>query len=226
MGKVYRWKSNVRITQYKEVKEVPERTLLVRREQDQHFVPSFAKEGDVGLDLPVKIKIDIEKHNRLREVMIYYCSCDGIKQNVDMSKYLYPNGVTKRKCPNIEYENLPFVEIPPKSWCELPAALSVKLPDDAWGLIKGRSSTSWKKHLEVVTSTIDPGYTGLLGTLVRNPNDFNVRVFEFDPDKGIGDKLAQLILIPIYPLRTIGITDFLPETKRGSTGFGSTNGGK
>jgi dUTPase len=227
MGKVYRWRSNVRIVQYQQVKEVPERTLLVCRENDQQFVPSFAKEGDVGLDLPVKIKIDDKllgrKHDRLREVTIYYCTCDGMKQNVDMSKYIYPNGATKKECPGIEYENLPFVEIPPKSWCELPAALSFKLPDDAWGFIKGRSSSSWKKHLEVVPSTIDPGYVGLLGTLVRNPNDFNVRVFEYDPDKGIGDRLAQLILVPIYPLRTIGITDVLPETKRGITGFGSSN---
>jgi dUTPase len=186
-------------------------TLLVRRDPDQDFYPRFAKKGDVGIDLPVKININLIKFakgkrtpGKLRAVMTH----------PDLKHYVYPNGT--------EEDPHPFLEVPSLGWAEIPAGISVKLPDDAWGLVKTRSCTAWKQHLIVSTSTIDPGYTGLLGTLVYNPNYFPVRVYEYDPKTGKGDKLSQLILIPVYPLQKIVIVDNLPETERGDTGFGSS----
>ncbi len=132
----------------------------------------------------------------------------------DLKQYVFPKGV--------EGDPHPFLEVPALGWAEIPAGLSVKLPDDAWGYIKTRSCTAWKQHLIVSASTIDPGYTGLLGTLVYNPNFFPVRVYEYDSKTGKGDKLSQLILIPIYPLSKIVMVDTLPETERGDTGFGSS----
>lgn len=186
-------------------------TLLLKQDPDQNFVPNFSKEGDVGLDLPVKIVIDRikfgnsgEEPGKLRSPLLY----------PDLKHFIFPEG--DDEC------DTPFMEVPAFGWAEVPSALSVKLPDDAWGLLKTRSSTAWKKHLLVVTSTIDSGYTGLLGTLVYNPNQKPVRIYEYNPETGEGDCLSQLILIPRYDLREIVLTDKLPETNRGSTGFGST----
>jgi dUTPase len=187
--------------------------LYVRREPDQSFIPRFAKTGDVGLDLPVKINIDqikfdtesgSEKPDKLRSVMLY----------PELKQYIYPNGFNNDGCP--------CLDIPAFGWAEIPSALAVKLPDDAWGLIKTRSCTAWKQHLMVSCSTIDPGYTGLLGTLVYNPNHVPVRVYEYNTETGVGDRLSQLILIPIYPLHKIILVDYLPKTDRGTTGFGSS----
>jgi len=187
--------------------------LYVRREPDQSFIPRFAKPGDVGLDLPVKINVDLIKFDtesgsvkpdKLRSVMLY----------PELKQYIYPNGINN--------DGFPCLDIPAFGWAEIPSALSVKLPDDAWGLIKTRSCTAWKQHLMVSCSTIDPGYIGLLGTLVYNPNHTPVRVYEYNPETGKGDRLSQLILIPIYPLHKIVLVDYLPKTDRGTTGFGSS----
>ena len=61
-----------------------------------------------------------------------------------------------------------------------------------------------------------------MGTLVYNPNQTPVRVYEYDPETKTGDCLSQLILIPKYDLKRIILTSKLPDTKRGTTGFGST----
>lgn len=182
--------------------------LWLRQEPDQLATLGFAKEGDVGLDIPVKIIVDRTKvgdnPDKLRNPMLH----------PDLRHYIFPEG--DDKCP------IPFLEVPAFGWAEVPAALSVKLPDNAWGLLKGRSSAAWKKHLIVITSTIDTGYTGLLGTLVYNPNQRPVRIYEYNPKTGEGDCLSQLILIPVYPVEKLVLVDELPETQRGKSGFGST----
>jgi deoxyuridine 5'-triphosphate nucleotidohydrolase len=116
-----------------------------------------------------------------------------------------------------------WFDIPPIGVAEIPCGMSVKVPDDAWGNIKPRSSTGWKKRLVVFEGCIDSGYTGPLFVLVENPNSYTVRVHEFD-------KLAQLIIIPKYfapgmsgrDQIKIVQADKLPETERGATGFGSS----
>jgi dUTPase len=190
----------------------PHGSLYIKRDPDQSFIPKFAKSGDVGLDLPVKINIDQAKFtqsgevkDRLRNPMLY----------PDVKEFVYPNGTSDD--PN------PFLLVPPMGWAEIPTGISIKLPDDAWGMIKSRSSTGWKKHLEVIIGTIDTGYVGLLGTLVYNPNTSPVKVYEYDPVTGKGDCLSQLILIPVYPLKKMFLVDRLPVTVRGKTGFGSTS---
>jgi deoxyuridine 5'-triphosphate nucleotidohydrolase len=190
----------------------PHGSLYVKRDPDQLFTPKFAKSGDVGLDLPVKINIDQakfakmgEERDRLRNPMLY----------PDVKEFIYPDGTKD--------DPYPFLFVPPMGWAEIPTGISIKLPDDAWGMIKSRSSTAWKKHLEVIIGTIDPGYVGLLGTLVYNPNTSPVKVYEYDPIAGKGDCLSQLILIPVYPLIKMFLVDKLPKTARGKTGFGSSS---
>jgi dUTP pyrophosphatase len=185
--------------------------MWVKQDCDQSFVPRFAKEGDVGLDLPVKILVDQvkfaernEEPDRLRSPLLH----------PDLKHYIHPNGDDE--------SSVPYLEIPAFGWAEVPSGLAIKLPSNAWGMVKTRSGTAWKKHLIVSTATIDPGYTGLLGTLVYNPNQIPVRVFEYNPETGEGDCLSQLILIPRYPLADLYLVDHLPETERGNSGFGST----
>lgn len=185
--------------------------LYVRQDPDQTFTPKFAKQLDVGLDLPVKINIDEikfanagENPDRLRSCILY----------PDLRHYIYPDG--SKDDPH------PFLEVPAHGWAEIPTGLRIKLPDDAWGFLKSRSSTNWKMHLIIDGSTIDPGYTGQLGVLVYNPNSYPVRVHEYDPKTGLGDRVAQLILVPVYDLKSIVLVDELPETSRGITGFGSS----
>ena len=139
-----------------------------------------------------------------------------------------------------------WFDIPPMGIAEVPCGLAVKIPGAAWGNIKPRSSTGWKRHLVVYEGVIDSGFTGPLFVLVKNPNAETVRIREFE-------KLAQLILIPKFlvweaeedvpnswasdgkqtfpvtkrtplvghPIEIIGV-DELPKTERSTDGFGST----
>lgn len=204
---------NIIHTKNKDYKFKPSGTLYIKQDPDQTHIPLPAKDLDVGFDLPVKINIDLikfsergEEPDKLRSPLLY----------PNLRHYVYPNGS--------EDDPMPWLEVPSFGWAEVPCGLSLKLPDDAWGLLQARSSTIWKKHLIIVGSTIDPGYTGQLGVLVYNPNHKPIRIHEYNPETRNGDKLGQLILIPVYKLNEIVIVDELPKTKRGVTGFGSTGG--
>lgn len=108
-----------------------------------------------------------------------------------------------------------WVDIPANGYAELPSNICVKVPWDSWGLIKTRSSTGWKRRLHVFEGTIDPGYVGMLCCLIHNPHLEPIRIKD-------GESLGQLILIPKYPLKEVVYVNNLPETIRGTTGFGST----
>lgn len=164
--------------------------ILYVRQPHKHipftdFMP--AKPGDVGRDLPVRIKgmQNIEPSVRISPYRDYYLNFDE-----------------------------GWVDIPADGYAELPSGIYVKVPDDAWGLIKTRSSTGWRRKLYVFEGTIDL-YIGMLCCLVYNPHQEPVRITD-------GEKLAQFVLIPKYKLERQVYCDELPETARGDTGFGST----
>lgn len=115
-----------------------------------------------------------------------------------------------------------WFDIPPLGIAEVPCGLAIKIPYDAWGNIKPRSSTGWKKRLSILEGVIDSDYTGPLFINVQNPNRHTVRVHEWD-------RLAQLIIIPKYHAKnethqSIQIQQRLelPKTIRADSGFGSS----
>ncbi len=175
--------------------------LLYRTLPGQEFNLCPAKPGDAGLDFPVRIR-NIEDPN----------FTVGIKPGPRSGLRLWLWNRLYSNC--IDRVN-GKVFIPPRSYASFPSGIYVKLPDDAWGSIKTRSSTAWKRSLEVFEAVIDSGYTGQLGCLVYNPHDVGVWVAD-------GERLAQLVICPKYQLRAISLVQTLPQTARGETGFGST----
>jgi len=164
------------------------RKLLAQYDQDIEWRLSYAKLGDVGLDLPIRV-------------------AGSVVQPIEFSHLIKPNGDVD--------DTTPWLEVPPGGYAEIETGVRVKVPDDAWALITGRSSTAWRQRLVVVQGVIDSGYTGYLRTLVYNPSNIIKRVHE-------GDRLAQLIVLKKYELDCIEAVDELPETQRGDSGFGST----
>jgi len=163
--------------------------ILAKYDEDIKWRLNFAKLGDVGLDLPIRIA--------------------GSKvQPTEFSHMVCPNGS--------ESDPAPWLEVPPGGYAEIETGVRIKVPEDAWALITGRSSTAWKLRLMVVSGIIDTGYTGYLRTLVYNPNHISKRIHE-------GDRLAQIIIIPKYNVEgIIVVDDDLPQTERGDSGFGSS----
>ena len=168
--------------------------LLVRFLNGQTWDLKYSKKGDVGLDLPAYISEE---------------SIDDIGIELENGE----SGLSTAVKTNITHRQ--YIDIPPKSYASIPTGVAVKLPPDAWGMIKPRSSTGWKKKLSVFEGVIDTGYTGQLSCLVYNPGDRIKTVKN-------GERLAQLILVPSYTDHGIKYVEELPETDRGISGFGST----
>lgn len=119
--------------------------------------------------------------------------------------------------------------------------IAVNIPKGYVGLLTSRSGVSSKTHLVIETGKIDTGYTGNLGINIKNDTNtvsgYNIpAIFDITGElKSIdtvyqygtyqinqGDKLAQLVIVPIEtPVLKI-VDDFHHETVRGTKGFGSS----
>lgn len=137
---------------------------------------------------------------------------------LDLPIRIMGSKIRQNNCEHYIYldEDPPYIEIPPRTYAELEVGIRVKLPDDSWALVTGRSSTAWKRQLFVIQGVIDSGYVGYLRNLVYNPNEVYRRVYQ-------GDRLAQLIIMTKHNVNNIIEVDELPTTERNQTGFGSTD---
>ena len=110
------------------------------------------------------------------------------------------------------------VSIPSHGFIDVPVGLAVKIPENAWGMITGRSSTFARRRLLVMQGIIDSGYTGALFIFIYNFGEEAAEVHN-------GERLAQLILVPKFESK-IQYVEELPNTMRGENGFGSSGGFK
>ena len=192
-----------------------------------------AKDGDVGMDLPVRIK-----GMKTGEVM-------KTGESNQLGPELFPpfSG-------SINYEE-GWIDIPAGSYARIPSGIHTKMPNDSWMMVRPRSSTGFKLHVTTFEGTIDSGYTGHLLALVYNRYTIVKRVFcmlkfilcwliglmskslSMKIARSInwgtvrvreGDRLVQVVLVPKYPLERIIKVDKLPTTERGASGFGSSGG--
>jgi dUTP pyrophosphatase len=91
---------------------------------------------------------------------------------------------------------------------EIPPGLEIQ--------IRPRSGLSKKTPIRIANTpgTIDSDYRGEVGILLNNIGDWPVLI-------SAGDKIAQGVVCPVRKA-LFNITEHLSETKRGSSGFGST----
>jgi dUTP pyrophosphatase len=106
------------------------------------------------------------------------------------------------------------VNIPPGEWADVHTDIAIALPDTLWGEITGRSSTFRKRGMQVQHGVIDAGYRGELFIAVWNPST------EYKTIQ-VGERIAQLIPHERVELQWRE-TDELPDSQRGTGGFGST----
>ncbi|MGD3155792.1 dUTP diphosphatase [Staphylococcus warneri] len=130
--------------------------------------------------------------------------------------------------------------------------VAVNIPEGYVGLLTSRSGISSKTHLVIETGKIDAGYQGNLGINIKNDigtlqdeyetikdkngNDISVYItknIKGEKTNGChslpntyivheGDKLAQLVIVPIWTPALKQVDEFHTESERGTDGFGST----
>ncbi len=90
---------------------------------------------------------------------------------------------------------------------------SAAFPHDFVAVIKDRSSLG-SKGIHVLAGVIDAGYRGEWKIILLNTSQeiYNVQ---------IGDRIAQCLFLPV-PKTTVTVVEELPESERGTGGFGST----
>lgn len=144
------------------------------------------------------------------------------------------------------------VILEPQEKAKIATDLAVNIPKGYVGLLTSRSGVSSKTHLVVETGKIDAGFQGHMkinikndigtlqdeynsfvndegeiieGYLLRDINGEYLKDLHVMPQSyGIqkGDRLAQLVIVPIWTPELEPVEEFESETARGEKGFGST----
>ena len=108
------------------------------------------------------------------------------------------------------------IKIAPNTSALIPTGISVAIPNDVEIQIRPRSGLAAKSSISVLNTpgTIDSDYRGGLKIILFNHSkeEFVVRN---------NDRIAQMVLMPVLKIDFEEV-DNLPDTLRGSGGFGST----
>ncbi|MCJ0913257.1 dUTP pyrophosphatase [Mammaliicoccus sciuri] len=137
------------------------------------------------------------------------------------------------------------VVIKPQEKILLATDIAVDIPEGYVGLLTSRSGVSSKTHLVVETGKIDAGYNGHMKVNIKNDsvvlvpsgmvtkNIINIEgvVMKSEPEESFclgsyvinkGDKIAQLVIVPIVTPEVNVVEEFESESERGTNGFGSS----
>ena len=106
--------------------------------------------------------------------------------------------------------------VKPNSSELIPTGLSIAIPEDLEIQIRPRSGLAAKHSITVLNTpgTIDSDYRGELKIILYNHSNKDFIVNK-------NDRVAQMVLIPVLKVDFEEVEE-LPETLRGSGGFGST----
>lgn len=102
--------------------------------------------------------------------------------------------------------------IEPGKWSLVGTGLAIELPGGTEGQVRSRSGLAAKHGISVLNSpgTIDEDYKGEIKVILYNASDST-----FSIEKG--DRIAQLVIAPVFKL-----TGYTLDNTREDKGFGST----
>ncbi len=108
------------------------------------------------------------------------------------------------------------IELKPGKSCLIPTGLSVAFPKEYEIQIRPRSGLAAKNNISVLNTpgTIDSDYRGEIKVILFNHGNKNFKINN-------NDRIAQMILTPVIKM-DLEEKDELPESVRGTGGFGST----
>ena len=108
------------------------------------------------------------------------------------------------------------IKIAPNTLELIPTGLSIAIPEELEIQIRPRSGLAAKSSISVLNTpgTVDSDYRGELKIILFNHGNKDFIVNN-------NDRVAQMVLMPVIKMELEEV-DQLPETIRGSGGFGST----
>lgn len=133
------------------------------------------------------------------------------------------------------------ITLEPQEKALIATDIAVNIPKGYVGLLTSRSGVSSKTHLVIETGKIDAGFTGNMKINIKNDEqqtneiglhfngvdgkplettDNHVFLRTYKINKG--DKLAQLVIVPIWTPTLQEVDEFSEVSERGGKGFGSS----
>lgn len=112
----------------------------------------------------------------------------------------------------LDLHTIEAATLEPGKWALIPTGLTVNLPKNTEGQIRPRSGLAAKHGITVLNSpgTIDEDYRGEIKVILYNASEST-----FSVEKG--DRIAQLVVAPVYKLEGLTL-----DNTREDKGFGST----
>lgn len=96
--------------------------------------------------------------------------------------------------------------------------IALEIPLGYVGLVRPRSGLATKMGIGMNSSgVIDAGYRGEIAVTLINHSDIKYTIVR-------GERIAQILFIPVIAGFDFQVVEELPETQRGGNGFGSTGG--
>lgn len=106
------------------------------------------------------------------------------------------------------------VTVPARGSVEIDTGVHIEIPHGLVGFLKSKSGLNVKFNI-VGEGVIDAEYTGTIVAKLYNHGDHPVDFKE-------GDKIIQIVFLPVYIPHKFQIVDEFEPTERGDGGFGST----
>lgn len=104
--------------------------------------------------------------------------------------------------------------VPAKESATFDTGVHIELLPGTVGMIKSKSGLN-VKHGITSEGVVDAGYTGSIVVKLYNHSGYDYKV-------NAGDKITQLVIMPLAYVGEFEVVDHLEETGRGNNGFGSS----
>lgn len=204
------------------------------------------KQISIEMDIPkLRVKQAI-KRERMRENNTHNLNIKLLSDNATVPTRAY--GVSA----GLDIYAAETVVIEPQEKILLATDIAVDIPEGYVGLLTSRSGVSSKTHLVVETGKIDAGYQWHIKVNVKNDYisleqydgaimdiedggliypvysiDEKTKYYSGEIDTPVykinkGDKIAQLVIVPIVTPEVNVVEEFESESERGTNGFGSS----
>ncbi|NBQ46418.1 MAG: dUTP diphosphatase [Proteobacteria bacterium] len=134
------------------------------------------------------------------------------RQHKELPKYETAGSSGLDLIANIDKE----IILKPNERTLVPTGLSVAIPENYEIQVRPRSGLAAKNGISVLNTpgTVDADYRGEIKVILIN---LSLENFKIEP----GQRIAQMVLCPVVKAELVEV-DTLPESVRGSGGFGST----
>ena len=104
--------------------------------------------------------------------------------------------------------------VPAKESATFDTGVHIELMPGTVGMIKSKSGLNIK-HGITSEGVVDAGYVGSIVVKLYNHSGYDYKV-------NAGDKITQLVIMPLAYVGELDVVDHLEETDRGNDGFGSS----